>query len=97
VDQIGNKFVKFEKKFGHKNYDKDKYKGQSSKQNTTDKLSSEDDKTGQLTGQGEFIRNRQNSPCHLCGELGHWRYECPKADVQNVEQKSDETNGSNLN
>ena len=42
-------------------------------------------------------RTPQNSPCHLCGELGHWRPRCPKLANQNAQHPLDEQKAENLN
>lgn len=39
-----------------------------------------------------FKKTPQNSPCHGCGEIGHWRNECPK-----FAPKPQEQNASRLN
>ena len=33
-----------------------------------------------------FKKTPQNSPCHGCGEIGHWRNECPKFASKTKEQ-----------
>jgi hypothetical protein len=41
-----------------------------------------------LSNNGKVTKNKQNSQCFLCGELGHWRNECPQLQQSENNDKS---------
>ena len=43
----------------------------------------------QETGRSKFVKKTpENSPCHICEELGHWAKECPAGSDKHHQKSS---------
>ena len=89
-EKFGKKFDKFEKRYGSR-FDKRPCKFQTNQDGNGENDSKDSSKTndakyiqnckcpncGHEMVKTRELKTRQNSPCHLCSEIGHWASECP--------------------